>query len=107
VCPFTKSDVDAVLVRAQHARIQSLFLRLDAAVMKCQLAKYQGARTEALLASAQQTLNDMHDYIWRTKLDQNHFDQISAKIERLRFEIQIARYFLQDRNCQSSHSTPD
>ena len=31
---------------------------------------------------------------WRLKLDHNHLDQIVAKLERVRFEIDIAKEFV-------------
>jgi hypothetical protein len=85
-------EIKEMLARAQRVRLQSVFLRLDLAIAKCQLAKkFSGAPVGALVKSAQQTFDDVDGYVWRYKLDHEYFDQITAKLERLKFEISAAR----------------
>ena len=84
--------IQALLARAETVRIGSILLRLDGAIKKCQMVKNPVGNPNGLLvASAQQTFDDIDAYVWRYKLDHDHFDQITAQLERLRFEIAAAK----------------
>jgi hypothetical protein len=88
-------EMKEMLARAQRVRLQSVFLRLDLAIAKCQMAKrFSDAPVGSLVTSAQQTFDEVDGYVWRYKLDHEYFDQITAKLERLKFEIGAAKDFL-------------
>ncbi|HUE42138.1 MAG TPA: hypothetical protein VMP12_01190 [Candidatus Sulfotelmatobacter sp.] len=91
--PFVNQlAIAALLARAQSVRLGSIFLRLDGAIKKCQMVRNPiGKSNGSLVASAQQTFDDVDAYIWKYKLDHTHFDQITAKLERLKFEIAAAK----------------
>lgn len=88
-------EIKEMLARAQRVRLQAVFLRLDLAIAKCQMAKrFSGAPVGSLVKSAQQTFDDVDGYVWRYKLDHEFFGEITAKLERLKFEISAAKAFL-------------
>lgn len=92
---MASKEMKEMLARAQRVRLQSVFLRLDLAIAKCQMAKrFSDAPVGSLVTSAQQTFDEVDGYVWRYKLDHEYFDQITAKLERLKFEIGAAKDFL-------------
>jgi hypothetical protein len=86
----------AVISRTEELLTRTIFKRLDAAIMKCQLAK-SPLVSDALMQSAQRTYDEFDRFVWRFKLKHELFDQITAKMERLRFEIDATKLIRDER----------
>jgi hypothetical protein len=84
-------ETDTTLSRAKEIMTRSIFARLDAAIVKCQMAKSPVLKADTLVRSAQKTYDEFDRFVWRFKLKHHQFDQITAKMERLRFEIEAVK----------------
>jgi hypothetical protein len=81
---------EALMSRTEEILTRSIFARLDAAIMKCQVSQSPLA-PESLIKSAELTYNEFDGFVWRFKLKHEPVNQITAKMERLRYAIEEAR----------------
>jgi hypothetical protein len=93
-----RGPINAALIsRAEEILTRRIFERLDAAIVKCQLAKSPLVKSMPLISSAQKTYDECDRFVWRFKLKHELFDQITAKMERLRFEIEATKLLRSER----------
>jgi hypothetical protein len=78
--------------RALRERSRQLILSfisadVDYGYTLCRLAKRTPERSTERLRPAQTVLDTATTFMWKTKLEPNELDELTAKIERLKFEL--------------------
>ena len=78
-------------MRAQTKRIIARFVdtEIDTGLMFCELAREpsNSTRNEARLESARKALGVAEEWIWKLDMPHEQFNQLTAKMEKLRFEL--------------------
>jgi hypothetical protein len=81
-------------LRKRTDRVQAAFLQTELEIghTLCMLAKRSGERELAVrnLRAAYAALDALTQFMWKANLEPHELDQLTARIERLRFELENA-----------------
>jgi hypothetical protein len=82
------SQTRALRERSRHLTVSFISADLDYGYTLCRLAKRTPERLTERLHAAQSALDAATSFMWKANLKTSEREELTAKIERLRFELE-------------------